>query len=457
MKPKKKDFPLEEYLYPPLVNIIDMNHPLVKLADAIDWSKLEEIFGSLYHEKKGRPGISIRLMIGLHYLKYTYNMSDVEVLNRWLENPYWQYFTGEKVFQKELPIDSSSMTKFRKRLKEKELDELLSETIRVGFSEGYLKKEDISEVAVDTTVQEKEIKYPTDIQLYYDFIVLLNRYRKQKGMKLKNSYEKSCKKLLRKYSGYIHAKQFKRAAKVLKRVRTRSLRLYREIEKRLLDYEKSEEEFLKLKDYYESLKERKRSSKNKLYSLWAPEVECISKGKLHKRYEFGVKTGIVSSLSKGFVFSCKVFSGNPYDGHTLSDNLSDAEERLRFFGKIRRAFVDLGYRKHDYEGEVDVVVVPKNLQRFDDLLKRKMKRRSVIEAVISHMKRMCRFDKNKLHGRMGDKINAVFSAIGHNLRLLLAFFSFVLFFGAEKDGVLSFYRILLVIVTTIVEFKTVCL
>jgi len=429
MKPKFQEHMIEQLVNPLLVNIIDLNHPLVKLGDAINWEKIEEVFSKSYHDSKGRPGKRIRLMIGLHYLKYSYNLSDEEVLYRWLENPYWQYFTGEKVFQTELPIDSSSMTKFRKRLKEEELDELLYETLRLGFESGYLKSEDVSDVAVDTTVQEKQIKYPTDIQLYYDFIVLLNRFKDKYGLKLHNSYIVWGKKMLRRYSGYVHAKQYRRASKTVRKMRNRSFKLYRAIERQLSSEGKGLEEFLRLQEIYENLLERKKNSKNKLYSLWAPEVECISKGKIHKRYEFGVKTGIVCSLSKGFVFGCKVFRGNPFDGRTLKENLQSVEEKLSFFGKLKRAFVDLGYRGHNYAGEVEVYVVPRSLKRYDKEMKEKMKRRSVVEAVISHMKRMCRLDKNLLHGHQGDMINAKFSAIGHNLRLLMAFFSFLLFFG----------------------------
>ncbi|KAA0256861.1 transposase [Deferribacter autotrophicus] len=98
MKSKKQEHMIEQLVKPVLVNMIDLKHPLVELADSIDWEKLEEIFGKLYHENQGRPGIKIRLMIGLHYLKYTYNMSDREVLYRWLENPYWQYFARIALF-----------------------------------------------------------------------------------------------------------------------------------------------------------------------------------------------------------------------------------------------------------------------------------------------------------------------------------------------------------------------
>ena len=449
MKPRHQEHMIEQLVNPLLVNIIDLNHPLVKLGDKIDWDRIEEIFSKCYHESKGRPGKSIRLMIGLHYLKYTYNLSDEEVLYRWLENPYWQYFTGEKVFQTELPINSSSMTKFRKRLREEELEELLTEVVKLGFKSGYLKREDISELAVDTTVQEKQIKYPTDIQLYYDFIVLLNRFKDKYGIKLNNSYIVSGKKLLRRYSGHVHARQYKRALKLVRKMRTKCFKLYRSIERKLSDYEKGQEDFLRLKEIYENLLGRKRNSKNKLYSLWAPEVECISKGKVHKRYEFGVKTGIVCSLSKGFVFGCKVFRGNPYDGHTLNENLKSVEERLSFFGKIKRVFADLGYRKHDYEGEIEVVIVPKNLKKYDNEMRQKMKRRSVVEAVISHMKRMCRLDKNLLHGYHGDMVNAVFSGIGHNLRLLMAFFSFLLFFAVFRDGFLIILMFLALIFNAI--------
>ncbi|AEI14124.1 transposase IS4 family protein [Flexistipes sinusarabici DSM 4947] len=179
MRPKKQDSTTQELLEPLLVNIIDMKHPLIQLADKIDWEYFEKEFGSLYHRNDGRPGIPIRMMVGFHYLKYTYNLSDEDVVHGWKENPYWQYFTGEKVFQTKVPINPTSMTRFRNRLKEEDLLKFLEETINTAFRSGYLNKNDVKKVAADTTVQEKNITFPTDIKLFYTMIKYLVKFSKK--------------------------------------------------------------------------------------------------------------------------------------------------------------------------------------------------------------------------------------------------------------------------------------
>ena len=420
MKPKSTRNLIEEQLKPQLIEIINLNHPLCKLTHMIDWRRIEESF-SMAYSHTGRSGKSIRLMVGLHYLKHTYDESDESVVYHWLENPYWQYFTGETVFQDELPIDPSSMTNFRKRIGDHKLLELLEETIRMGFKSGYLKKTDVKRVNVDTTVQEKNVAFPTDIRIYFREIEYLNRFAISNGIKLKQTYLRTGKKLLQKCAGYTHARQFKRAAKSTKKMQTNMGRLYRDIERKSTSSMKSSDEFIKLKKFYLNLKDRSRTSKNKLYSLHAPEVECISKGKQHKRYEFGNKVGVVSTSKKNFVLSCMGFHGNPYDGHTLDANLKQAETLLGDLGHIQKAFVDLGYRKHNYEGDAEVHIVPKSLKKFKPSFRKWLKRRSAVEAGIGHMKRDNRMGRNFLLGEDGDRINAILSGCGHNLRMLLAF------------------------------------
>ncbi|MBW2091743.1 MAG: transposase, partial [Deltaproteobacteria bacterium] len=116
-----------------LSSIIDPRHALVKLAKTIEWDRLDEVFGSTYCPDNGRPGVSTRLMVALHYLKYTHNLSDEEVVAAWVENPYWQYFSGMKWFEHEPPINPSSMTRWRKRIGEAGAEELLKETIEAGL------------------------------------------------------------------------------------------------------------------------------------------------------------------------------------------------------------------------------------------------------------------------------------------------------------------------------------
>ena len=434
MKFKKKKLDIFESSKPQLEEIIDNNHKLIKLSKLIDWESLEKVFSKYYHPKFGRPAKSVRLMVGLHFLKYMYDLSDEEIVERWLENPYWQYFTGEERFQYKFPIHPTSMTKWRNRIKEEDLLKLLEETVKSGFKSGYLKGSDVKRVNVDTTVQEKNISYPRDIQLYYKLMEHLVKYAKSVGLKLKQTYLKVGKKLLKAYGGYIHANQYKRAKRVLKKMKTCMGRLYREIKRKLGESLKSSKEFEHLSNLYERLSKQSKNSKNKIYSIHEPEVACIGKGKQHKKYEFGNKVGILSTNKKNFILSCISFKGNPYDGHTLKENLLSAEKTVRELGyKVEEAVVDLGYRGHDYEGEVKVNIVKRSLRGLKLSFKKFLKRRSAIEAGISHLKRDSRLDMNYLKGVKGDTINAVLSACGYNLRLILAF---VYFFHYLKRGIL---------------------
>lgn len=202
MRPKPKMPTIEAYVEPLLVNFIDMDHPLVKLANIIDWDTICNKLVDIYKDSKtGRPAKDIRLMVGIHYLKYTYNLSDEDVIARWVENPYYQYFTGEETFQRKFPTHPSNLTRFRKRLENKNLSDFLMETIKAGFMAGYLKEKDIQKVAVDTTVQEKNITFPTDIKLYYKMILRLNKFCRMNDIKLHETFERSGKSILRKYYG----------------------------------------------------------------------------------------------------------------------------------------------------------------------------------------------------------------------------------------------------------------
>jgi IS5 family transposase len=142
-----------------LLDLINLEHPLVKLAGELDWSKMEFEFQSLYSDQ-GRPSIPIRKIAGLLLLKEMFKESDESVVKRWIENAYWQYFTGEDFFQTEQPFDPSEFVHFRKRLKEKGLEFILSQTVTLNPE---AKKE--KEVQIDTTVMEKHITFLTDAKL----------------------------------------------------------------------------------------------------------------------------------------------------------------------------------------------------------------------------------------------------------------------------------------------------
>lgn len=403
---------------PYLPNILNLNHPLCKLADSIDWDDLHNSFKSLYCEDFGRPAKSVRLMVGLQYLKYLKNLSDDEIVSNWVENPYWQYFCGEEYFQTSFPIHPTSMTKWRKRLKDNHLDKLLETTVKSGLKTKTIKPSSIKKVNVDTTVQEKNIAYPTDIMLYYRLIQYLVRIAKAHEIKLKQTYERVGKSLLRRHSGYAHAKQMKRARKVRKKMKTNLGRLYREILRKGSSELLGNEDFMHLSHLIQRAMAQTKTSKNKLYSVHEPHVECISKGKAHKRYEFGCKVGFASTSKEGFIISATALHGNPYDGHTLQKTLSMAEDITRFLGKLKDIYVDLGYRKHDYTGDAKINIVGRSRRNLTRTQRKWYNRRSVVEPDIGHMKNDHRLNRNYLKGKIGDKLNVVFSACGYNLRTI---------------------------------------
>ncbi len=401
-----------------LQRLVTADHPLVQLGRRIDWSGFEEQLSPFYCEGKGRPAIATRLMVGLHYLKHTYDLSDEEVVARWVENPYWQFFCGSKWFEHELPIDPSSMTRWRKKVGEEGLETLLAETIRVGVQSRVVKEKSFDQLNVDTTVQEKAITFPTDAKLYDRMRERLVRMAKENGVVLRQSYVRVARRALLKVGRYAHAKQFRRMRRGVKKLKTYLGRVMRDIERKTNGDAVLEACFEGALVLAKRIHTQQRQDKNKVYSVHAPEVECIAKGKAHKRYEFGNKVGVVTTSREGFVLAAKAFHGNPYDGHTMKASIEQAERLSgrKFTGNL---FADRGYRKHDYEGPATVHLAGRSKKKMSRGFARWYRRRSVIEAVIGHMKTDGRLGRNYLLGKQGDAINAILSGCGQNLRLLL--------------------------------------
>lgn len=415
-----------------LERLCNPSHPLYRLADAIDWSEFDKAFGSLYSEGMGRPAKPTRLMVGLHYLKHTFDLSDEEVVAQWVENPYWQYFCGHAHFEHGFPIDPSLMTKWRHRVESSGLEKLLEETIRTGLKTNVLKKKSFRKLNVDTTVQEKAVSFPTDAKLYHRMREKLVALARESGIELRQSYVSKSKQSLVMQGRYAHARQMKRAKKEIKKLKTFLGRVTRDIERKILGDIELKKHFSKDLEMASRLLLQKRNDKSKLYSLHAPEVECISKGKAHKKYEFGCKVGVVTTSKDNFVIGATAFHGNPYDGHTLKESISQAEKLGKFTAK--EIYVDRGYRKHNYEGSAVVHMARSGMKKLKRSLRKWLKRRSAIEPVIGHMKNDGRLGRNYLLGKEGDKMNAILCGAGHNMRKLLAAFLLFLFgWSFQKD------------------------
>lgn len=428
MKPKSQEKSrIDDLFRNRLDNIINMRHELVILAQRIDWQFLDGKLAQFY-ATEGRPGIPARLIVGLHILKHMYNLSDEMVCDQWVCNPYFQYFCGEEYFQHDFPIERSSMTHFRKRVGEEFCVSLLQESLNAAHKLGALETKQMERVIADTTVQPKSITFPTDAKLCFKGIVKLANLAKKNNVVLRQSYVRVGKRLLTKSCRYRHAKQMKRAKNVETKLKTRLGRIIRDIERKITGNESLQaifcESLLKANRIYS----QKKTDSEKMYSWHAPEVECISKGKAHKPYEFGCKVSITTNVNPApaghFVLHAKALHGRPYDGHTLKQVMEEYQEQTGI--EPRRIYVDKGYRGHNYPNKFRVY---KSGQKrgITATIKKELKRRSAVEPLIGHLKSEGRLGRNYLYGTLGDQMNAIMVSAGYNFKLILRWIRLLFF------------------------------
>jgi len=425
MKPKeRRDSGQNDMFRARLDQIIDMQHPLARLARQVDWGFLEKSFGAAYTDRPGHPPLPTRLMAGLAILKHSYDLSDERLCEVWIENPYYQLFCGEEFFRHALPFDRSSITRWRQRMGEEKLTSLVQESLSIAVRTQAANPADFTKIIVDTTVQEKAVMFPTDAKLMHRAREKLVRLAQAHGVALRQSYRRVGKYALIAHQRYAHAKQFRRANRALRGIRTMLGRVMRDIGRRIKGDEAKEAVFAPLLALARKVRDqRQRERGKKIYSLHAPEVECIGKGKAHRPYEFGVKVSVATTLyhSAGgqFIAHAKALPGNPYDGHTLGAIIPDIERQIG--GAIERIIADKGYRGHNAAPEYKFRIYTSGQKRgVTKAIKRNLKRRSAIEPVIGHAKSDHRMDRNYLIGSAGDAINAVLAAAGYNFRRLLA-------------------------------------
>src|SRR5919109_1257575 len=351
MRPRERRETGEQDLFRSrLDQIIDMKHSLVMLARTVDWGFLEQEFGAVYADGPGQPPLPTRLMAGLAILKHTYDLSDEALCDRWVENPYFQYFCGEEFFQHVLVFDRSSLTRWRQRMGEDKLKALLQESLAVATRTDAMKPSDLARVVIDTTVQPKNVTFPTDAKLLNRARDKLVKLAKKLGVDLRQSYVRVGKLALIKHQRYAHAHQFKRANRSLRKLKTYLGRVIRDIERRIIGNEDLREAFIRpLFLARRVLEQERRQRGRKVYSLHAPEVECIGKGKAHRPYEFGVKVSIATTVKHSaggqFVTHAAALPGNPYDGHTLGTVIPQMQALI---GNILdRCITDAGYRGHN--------------------------------------------------------------------------------------------------------------
>ena len=426
MRPKTGNSDQGELFRSRLDQMLDRQHPLYRLADSIDWSFFDKEFGSLYVANFGRPGLPIRLLVGLHYLKHAFNVSDESVVAQFVENPYWQYFCGFEYFQHRFPLDPTCLVKWRQRIGSAGMEKLLKGTIETAKSKEYVTEKHLERVNVDTTVQEKAIAFPTDSRLYHKACRILVKLAKRQDIELRQSYERLGKKALLMQGRYSHARQRNRAKKEQKKLHNYLGRVIRDIER------KCQAPSTLLTTMLERAKRifnQKQDGSNKLYSMNAPEVECISKGKVHKKYEFGCKVSLVSTSKDNWIVGTQAVHGNPYDGHTLKEALNQTETLTGW--RPEHAYCDKGYKGNPKElGNTTVHLANKKKKSMTVNEWKWYKRRSAIEPIIGHTKHDHRMERNYLKGAEGDKINAILAGCGFNIRKLLR--AILLWFFKER-------------------------
>jgi len=398
-----------------LSRLVNPNHELCILASELDWTGLEKDLEGFYSEN-GRPSIAIRTMVGMLFLKNMFNLSDESVVARWIENPYWQYFTGEQYFQNEQPFDPSEFVHFRKRMGQEGMEKIMSYTVKI-HKRALCEKE----VQADSTVQPKNITFPTDAKLAKKIIDKCLKISAKEGTSLRQSYRREVKGLMKDQYNSKHPKRAKKARKARKRLQTIAGRLIRELRRELskeqLNIQYSEELMM-----YEQVLNQQRKDKHKIYSLHEPKTACIAKGKAHKQYEFGSKVTIIRGSDSGVLLGALSVTGNPHDSKLLAPSLAQCQRILSHIkGTMPKvAITDRGYRGATKVQGVDILLPKPGSRKQSKYEKQKARKqfraRAGIEPVIGHIKYDHRMIRNYLKGVMGDIINAISAAMGYNLK-----------------------------------------
>jgi transposase, IS5 family len=386
------------------------SHPLYILANQIQWSIFEEAFAKLYSEE-GRPAKPIRLMVSLLMLKHVRNLSDESVVEQWFENIYYQYFSGEKTYACGVPCEASDLVHFRNRIGEQGIELIFKESIRVNGKDGGEQ-----EATTDTTVQEKNITYPTDTKLHRKIIKKCVSIASSEGLELRQSYTRTVKKLLMEQRFRNHPKNKGRARKADRKIKTIAGRLVRELERKLTPG--LHQDTLEL---FKKVLLQKRSDSDKIYSLHEPHTQCMTKGKEHKKYEFGSKVSIITTKTSGVIIGALNIEKNVHDSKTLQPAIQQ-QQRLTGITLINN-FVDRGYRGVKEVLGTNIITPDKPGKERTTYQKRKMrngfKRRAAIEPKIGHLKQDHRLNRNFYKGIKGDSINVLLAAAGMNFKRML--------------------------------------
>ena len=389
---------------------LDQKHSLYLLANSINWALFDDSFKEHYSQNMGAPAKPIRLMVSLLILKYVRNLSDENLIEQWAENCYYQYLSGEQTFKPKIPCVPTELVAFRKRIGEAGVELILKESIRINKADDD-QPDNNTVVSLDTTVQEKNITYPTDDKLYKKIIKSCWKIADEEAIDLRQSYSRVIKRL-------SYAQRFKKrkngareAREANKKIQIIAGRLLRDIARKL-PLERLGKYLPDLK-LYQAVLSQKRGDSNKVYSLHEPNVKCYSKGKDHKKFEFGSKASIIVDQSTGVILGALNFTETIHDSKTIPEALEQYE---RLNGTLpKEVFVDRGYRgKSEYR--TVKICIPKPDKHITKAQRKKHSKRAAIEPIIGHLKQDYRLCKNYLKGIIGDNMNLILAAAAMNFK-----------------------------------------
>ena len=387
---------------------LSAKHPLYILANKIEWPVFENAFKKHYSSNMGKPSKPIRLMVALLILKYVRNLSDESVVEQWAENSYYQYFSGEHSFVPGIPCVPTELVAFRHRIGEEGMELILKESIRVNEPP---EPGGGATLSLDTTVQEKNITYPTDDKLYKKIIKACWKIADKEDINLRQPYNRVLKKLSTVQRFKKNKNGFKKARAASKAIKSIAGRLVRELGRKLPIMTLGQ--YLPRLKIYQQVLSQKKGDSGKIYSLHEPDTKCYSKGKEHKKFEFGSKASVLVDQNTGIIVGACNFTQTLHDSRTVPDALEQYE---RLTGRqAAEVFVDRGYRgiKTYRETKIYIPGPQKNITKSK---RKKHSRRAAIEPIIGHLKTDYRLGRNFLKGIMGDNINIILSAAAMNFK-----------------------------------------
>lgn len=399
---------------------LNHNHSLYKLSNVVNWKVFDAAFSKHYSLTQGAPAKPIRLMVSLLILKQLRNLSDESVVEQWSENSYYQYFSGEQSFCSGEPCVPTELVEFRKRIGTEGIELILKESIRVNGDDA-----NDDNLSGDTTIQEKNITYPTDDKLYKKIITKCRSIADEQSIELRQSYTQTIKKL----STVQRFKKNKggavKARKASKKIKTIAGRLVRELERKLPAQILTA--YSKELTLFKKVLVQKRGDSNKTYSLHEPQVKCYTKGKEHKKYEFGSKVSLLLTQRTGVIVGALNFNSSMHDSKTLALSL---EQHKRLTGlDAKNLFVDRGYPGPKKIGET-TINMPRPDKNITETKKKRHRRRAAIEPIIGHLKRDYRLGRNFLKGVIGDEMNVLLAAAAMNFKRVM---------NLWKQGLINFY------------------